>query len=53
MSPEEKGWEFHEQWKPGILIGMGILGLFVLGTFPQSVQFILENLPGMFEHLGL
>ncbi|GAB4421080.1 MAG: hypothetical protein Kow002_09810 [Anaerolineales bacterium] len=52
MSPEEDAWEFHEQWKHGILMGAGILFLFVLGLFPQLAQILLRELPGIFEHLG-
>jgi hypothetical protein len=35
-----------------LMLGLGILGLFVLGLFPQTVQFFLTGLPLMFEHLG-
>jgi multicomponent Na+:H+ antiporter subunit D len=51
MSPEIEDWQFLEQWKPGILIGAGILLLMILGIFPQSMQIILKNLPSIFEHL--
>lgn len=52
MAPEGTGWELHERWGPGILIGVGVIGLFVLGTFPQIFRPILVNLPAMFEHFG-
>jgi hypothetical protein len=35
-----------------IMLGLGMIGLFILGLFPQTVQFLLADLPLMFEHLG-
>jgi hypothetical protein len=29
-----------------------VIGLFILGIFPQAVQYFLSNMPLMFEHLG-
>lgn len=52
MAPQGTGWELQERWRPGILIGIGVLGLFLLGIFPQIFRPIMANLPGMFEHLG-
>ena len=52
MAPEEKAWELRENWASGIMIGIGVIGLFVLGIFPQIFRPILANLPAMFEHLG-
>jgi len=52
MAPEEISWEVKESWSSGILIGLGVIGLFVLGIFPQIFRFVLVNLPAMFEHLG-
>lgn len=52
MSPEEEDWQFREEWKPGILIGAGILLILFLGTFPQPLHLLLENLPSIFEHLN-
>ena len=52
MAPEETSWELRENWAPGIMIGLGVIGLFVLGIFPQIFRPILANLPAMFEHLG-
>jgi len=51
MSPEAEKWQFREQWKSGILIAIGVLLLFFLGMFPQSMHFLLRNLPSIFEHL--
>jgi len=52
MAPEGTGWELRETWGPGILIGLGVIGLFILGIFPQTFRPILVNLPAMFEHFG-
>ena len=52
MAPEETGWEIREGWASGIMIGLGVIGLFILGIFPQTFRFVLVNLPTMFEHLG-
>jgi len=52
MSPQETEWELKESWGGGIMIGLGVIGLFILGIFPQTFRFILVNLPAMFEHLG-
>ncbi|HSG43035.1 MAG TPA: proton-conducting transporter membrane subunit [Anaerolineales bacterium] len=52
MADEYTGWEVGEDWLQGIMLGLGVIGLFFLGVFPQSVQYILSSLPGMFEHLG-
>lgn len=52
MAPQEIGWELKESWSSGILIGLGVIGLFILGIFPQTFRFVLINLPAMFEHLG-
>jgi hypothetical protein len=34
------------------MLGLGMFGLFILGLFPQTIQFFLADLPLMFEHLG-
>jgi NADH-quinone oxidoreductase subunit N len=52
MAPQGTGWEVHERWGSGILIGIGVVGLFLLGIFPQIFRPIMVNLPAMFEHLG-
>ena len=52
MAPPGTGWELRERWGTGILIGAGMIGLFILGIFPQTFRFVLVNLPAMFEHLG-
>ena len=52
MAPQGTGWELQERWGSGILIGLGVIALFVLGIFPQIFRPIMANLPAMFEHLG-
>jgi hypothetical protein len=34
------------------MLGIGVIGLFILGVFPQAMQPFLSGLPRMFEHLG-
>jgi formate hydrogenlyase subunit 3/multisubunit Na+/H+ antiporter MnhD subunit len=52
MAPQGTGWELHERWDSGVMIGIGVIGLFILGIFPQLFHPIMANLPAMFEHLG-
>ena len=48
----------YSSWKPGesptqmVMLGLGMIGLFLLGMLPQTIQFFLSNLPLMFERLG-
>jgi formate hydrogenlyase subunit 3/multisubunit Na+/H+ antiporter MnhD subunit len=49
---ETASWDFNENWVLGVLVGIGIIGLFLLGFFPQITQPLIANLPAMFEHLG-
>lgn len=48
----EAAWGSRETRTQVVLIGLGILGLFALGVFPQASQFLLKNLPALFENLG-
>lgn len=52
MADEYTGWTVRESRTQMTMLGLGMVGLFVLGLFPQTVQFFLANLPLMFEHLG-
>jgi len=52
MADEYAEWEVGENWLQGIMLGLGVTGLFILGLFPQTIQYFLSNLPSMFEHLG-
>ncbi|HUG34120.1 MAG TPA: proton-conducting transporter membrane subunit [Anaerolineales bacterium] len=52
MAEEYTGWESRENPTQRIMLGLGVIGLFVLGVFPQAIQFFLAEVPLMFEHLG-
>jgi formate hydrogenlyase subunit 3/multisubunit Na+/H+ antiporter MnhD subunit len=52
MADEYTSWGVGEDRLQGIMLGLGMIGLFLLGIFPQAVQYFLAELPGMFEHLG-
>lgn len=52
LAEEYTAWEPRESPAQMLMLGLGVLGLFLLGLFPQSVQFVLASLPLMFEHLG-
>ena len=52
MAPEKTGWTWNENRVQVIMLGIGVIGLFILGVFPQAMQPFLSGLPRMFEHLG-
>lgn len=52
MAQEYTGWETRENLIQRTMLGLGVIGLFILGIFPQTVQFFLADMPLMFEHLG-
>jgi formate hydrogenlyase subunit 3/multisubunit Na+/H+ antiporter MnhD subunit len=52
MAPEKSGWAWNENWLQIIMLGIGIIGLFFLGIFPQTMSPFISSLPRMFEHLG-
>ena len=52
MAGENKAWELNESWMQRIMLGIGVIGLFILGMFPQVLQPFLVNLPALFNHLG-
>jgi formate hydrogenlyase subunit 3/multisubunit Na+/H+ antiporter MnhD subunit len=52
MAEEFTTWERRESLSQTIMLGLGMIGLFVLGLFPQIVQYFLSELPAMFENLG-
>ena len=52
MAEEYTTWERRESLAQTIMLGLGMIALFVLGLFPQTVQYFLSELPTMFEHLG-
>jgi multisubunit Na+/H+ antiporter MnhB subunit len=52
MAEENKTWELNESWVQIIMLGVGVIGLFILGMFPQALQPFIVNLPALFNHLG-
>jgi multicomponent Na+:H+ antiporter subunit D len=52
MAEEFTGWESREDLIQRIMLGLGVIGLFILGLFPQTVQSLISEVPLMFEHLG-
>jgi formate hydrogenlyase subunit 3/multisubunit Na+/H+ antiporter MnhD subunit len=52
MAEEYTSWKPHENRTQMFMLGVGMIGLFILGLFPQALQFFLADLPLMFEHLG-
>lgn len=52
MADEFTGWTPRESFTQMTMLGLGMVGLFLLGLFPQTMQLFLSNLPLMFEHLG-
>ena len=52
MAEEGTGWSLNETRTQAGLLGTGVIGLFILGLFPQIMQPFLYQLPAIFEHLG-
>ena len=52
MAEENKAWELNESWVQISMLGVGVVGLFILGMFPQVMQPFIINLPALFNHLG-
>ena len=52
MADEYTSWKPRENRAQMLMLGLGMIGLFVLGLFPQTVQYFLAGLPLMFAHLG-
>jgi len=52
MAEEYTAWELRESPSQVFMLGLGMIGLFVLGLFPQTIHYFLSNLPAMFKHLG-
>ena len=52
MAEEYTAWQPRESPGQMIMLGLGTIGLFLLGIFPQAAQYLLSDLPLMFEHLG-
>lgn len=52
MTDEESGWVLTESWVQTAMLGLGAIGLFIMGFFPQVLQPLIENLPDLFNRLG-
>jgi formate hydrogenlyase subunit 3/multisubunit Na+/H+ antiporter MnhD subunit len=52
MEKEETPWVFKENLVQRGMLCLGVIGLFILGLFPQTAGFIIEKLPLMFTHLN-
>lgn len=52
MAEEFTSWQSREDFTQRTMLTLGMIGLFILGLFPQTAQFFLSELPLMFEHLG-
>jgi len=52
MADEKNAWMAKESWAQRSMIGVGMIGLLILGLFPQMANPILNKLPLMFQHLG-
>ena len=52
MAEEKKAWELNESWVQITMLGLGVIGLFILGMFPQVLQPFIIDLPALFIHLG-
>jgi formate hydrogenlyase subunit 3/multisubunit Na+/H+ antiporter MnhD subunit len=52
MAEENSGWTLNESWIQAGMLGLGVIGLFILGLAPQIVQPFLANLPALFDHIG-
>ena len=52
MAEEYTSWERRESLAQMSMLGLGMIGLLILGLFPQTVQYFLSELPTMFERLG-
>jgi len=52
MQKDGNTWMSSENLTQRVMLGVGIIGLFFLGIFPQASGFIVEKLPLMFQHLS-
>ena len=52
IQTEEQPWRLGETLLQRGMLGIGVLGLFLLGIFPQSIAFLVQRLPEMFQHLN-
>ncbi len=52
MVEEEKKWGLNESWVQAAMLGLGVIGLFILGMFPQILQPFMADLPSLFNRIG-
>ena len=52
MAKEQSPWTWNESRVQTAMLAIGVVGLFILGLFPQLMQPFLSRLPAVFEHLG-
>ena len=52
MASEETKWELNETLVQTLMLSIGVLGIFLMGLFPQILQPFLTSLPTIFEHLA-
>lgn len=52
LQPESAPWDSQETWPQRLLILTGLVALFALGLFPQWIEPLFLNLPGLFERLA-
>jgi formate hydrogenlyase subunit 3/multisubunit Na+/H+ antiporter MnhD subunit len=52
MTDEVSAWKLTESWVQMSMLGLGVIGLFIMGFFPQVLQPFIENLPALFERLS-
>lgn len=52
MADEEKRWRVNESWVQVTMLGLGVIGLFILGMFPQILQPFMADLPSLFNRIG-
>jgi len=52
MAEENTAWELNESWAQTTMLGLGVIGLFILGMFPQVLHPFIVSMPALFEHLG-
>lgn len=52
MASEETKWELNETLVQTLMLSIGVLGIFLIGLFPQILQPFLTSLPTIFEHLA-
>lgn len=52
MTDDESAWGVSESWVQVTMLGLGMIGLLILGLFPQVLQPLLAELPSIFKNLG-